>query len=628
MGMSRTMLSTGLDLQPHRLSQVMIAVMVALALTLGVALTLHEWLNSGFIALALVPLGVAYHLNRIGHMQRAAITLLFTLVTVVSGLVFLSQGIHDEAVLAYPALLVFASMFVSRRVLIALLVVIVLALVGVVEADLAGWHHTTIQPSNRGQLLNVVTILTVTAYFVWLMSSDLKHALRRLKADNERILESSARIEVLAHHDSLTNLPNRVLANDRLAQLLASAKRSGSMAAVLYLDIDNFKTVNDSMGHGVGDQLLCQVADRLRGAVRESDTVSRQGGDEFLILLGQVDNEEAAAVAAQKIMDQLSAPMTLQSFEVFVTCSLGIALHPKDGPDADTLLKNADMAMYRAKDAGRNTFRFFDVEMNSSVVEHFHLAAGIRAALANEEFRVHYQPQIELTTGRIVGAEALIRWKHPTLGFIPPVRFIPVAERTGLINDIGAWVLETSCKQVRAWQRAGLDGFTVAVNVSPVQFRRDDIEREVANALEVSGVKPSCIELELTESLLVADSDHLSGVLDRLHAVGVHFAIDDFGTGYSNLGYLKRFAVQRLKIDQSFVRDIQRNPHNAGIVRAIIEMAKCLDLEVVAEGVEDAQTAAFLLDIGCHFGQGYLWSPALPADAFEAFYQEQKAHAA
>jgi EAL domain-containing protein (putative c-di-GMP-specific phosphodiesterase class I) len=257
--------------------------------------------------------------------------------------------------------------------------------------------------------------------------------------------------------------------------------------------------------------------------------------------------------------------------------------------------------------------------MNSSVVEHLHLSSGIRAALTNGEFRLHYQPQFALATGRVVGAEALIRWNHPTLGFIPPAKFIPVAERNGLINDIGSWVLDTACRQTKTWQQMGLPPLVIAVNVSPVQFRRDDIEREVANAIETCELNPACIELELTESLLVADSDHLSGVLQRLRAQGVKFAIDDFGTGYSNLGYLKRFAVERLKIDQSFVRDMTSNPHNEGIVRAIIEMAHCLQLEVVAEGVEEAATLERLQVLGCEFGQGYHWSPALPADEFVAF---------
>ena len=388
------------------------------------------------------------------------------------------------------------------------------------------------------------------------------------------------------------------------------------MVAVLFLDLDNFKTVNDSLGHSAGDRLLCDVADRLVRTVRESDTVSRQGGDEFLIILGSAENEEAVAAAAVKILAQLALPFRIDGLDVSATGSLGVAMYPRDGSDVDTLQKNADLAMYRAKDAGRNTFQFFDEQMNDSVIEDLHLATGIRLALVNEEFRVFYQPQFELATGRIVGAEALLRWKHATLGYVPPAKFIPVAERSGLINEIGAWVLDDVCRQTKVWQEAGLDTLVVAVNVSPVQFRRDDIEREVANALTTWQLSPSSIELELTESLLIADSEHLSGVLDRLRAMGIAFSIDDFGTGYSNLGYLKRFDVERLKIDQSFVRRMAQSKHDEGIVRAIIEMAHCLDLQVVAEGVEDAVTLKRLQELGCEFGQGYHWSPALPADKF------------
>ena len=392
----------------------------------------------------------------------------------------------------------------------------------------------------------------------------------------------------------------------------------------MFLDLDNFKRVNDSLGHGAGDALLCDAADRLVSVVREGDTVSRQGGDEFLVILGGIENEEDATAAAVKILAQLALPFHIGGLDMSATASLGIAMFPKDGFDVDTLLKNSDMAMYRAKDSGRNTFQFFDAEMNSSVIEDLHLATGIRQALANDEFRVFYQPQFELKTGRIVGAEALLRWKHPTLGNIPPGKFIPVAERSGLINEIGTWVLNDACRQTKAWQDQGLCDLVVAVNVSPVQFRRDDIEREMANALATWNVAPSCIELELTESLLIADSEHLSGVLDRLRSMGIQFAIDDFGTGYSNLGYLKRFDVQRLKIDQSFVRRMTEKKCDEGIVRAIIEMAHCLDLEVVAEGVEDAATLARLTELGCEFGQGYHWSPALPAHEFLEFVRAHR----
>ena len=623
MKVSATALDLGLALQPRRLRQILTALMLAILTGIGIALSIQQWVAGGIMTLTFAVLALAFHSNQNGRMERAAGIMLLSLTSAVSGLVYLSQGIHDEAVIAFPGLLIFASMFSSRRIFITLLLSIICVLTGVVSADLAGWHVSATHPHSWGQLINVVSILGVTAFFVWLMASDLRQAMARLESDNQRILESHAKIEVLAHRDSLTNLPNRALAKDRLSQILSMAKRNGSMAAVLFLDIDNFKTINDSLGHSAGDQLLCLVADRLTASVRESDTVSRQGGDEFLILLGQVEDEEAVSQATIKIIQQLSVPVMINGVEVLVTGSLGISMFPRDGVDEESLLKNADMAMYSAKEAGRNGFKFFDAEMNNSVVEHLHLSSGIRAALTNGEFRVHYQPQIELATGRIVGAEALIRWKHPSLGFIPPVKFISVAERTGLINDIGEWVLKCACRQTKEWQEQGLTGLIISVNVSPVQFRRDDIEREVANAIESCGLNPAFIELELTESLLVADSEHLSGVLDRLRNIGVKFAIDDFGTGYSNLGYLKRFAVERLKIDQSFVRDITQNPHNDGIVRAIIEMAHCLQLEVVAEGVEDMRTLNRLIELGCEYGQGFLWTPALPPEEFVAYVRSK-----
>jgi EAL domain-containing protein (putative c-di-GMP-specific phosphodiesterase class I) len=320
------------------------------------------------------------------------------------------------------------------------------------------------------------------------------------------------------------------------------------------------------------------------------------------------------------VLARLAQPFHTGGMEVHVSASLGIAMYPRDGQDSDTLFKNADMAMHRAKDAGRNTYCFFNPEMNESVIDHLHLVSGIKAALANREFEIYYQPQFDLKSGRISGAEALLRWRHPTLGFIPPAKFIPVAERSGLINEIGAWVLDGACAQAKAWQDAGMKGLVMSINVSPVQFRRDDIEREVVNALVKWQLAPESIELELTESLLIADAKHLGGVLSRLRAMGVKFSIDDFGTGYSNLGYLKRFEVERLKIDQSFVRRMADNADDEGIVRAIVEMAHCLKLEVVAEGVENQLTLDRLIGFGCEFGQGYHWAQAMPAAEFESYF--------
>lgn len=629
-GMQRPPPSTALfepALKPRRLSQILWVTSIACTVALLGTLLTGKLLTSLLLATAIAVLALAIWLARRGRVAQAAHLMLVTLTVAISGLVFLSQGIRDEAVFAYPGILIFASMFGTRRLYLGLVAFVFLVLSGVVAANLLGWHVNPVQPLHWGRLANVLAILAVTAFFAWLMASDLRSALTQAQADNQRILESHARIDVLAHHDSLTGLPNRVLARDRLEQAIAMARRNHSATAVLFLDLDNFKTVNDSMGHSSGDLLLCAVARKLVAAVRDSDTVSRQGGDEFLIILGGLTDIEAATTAAVKILEQLSAPFVIAGVEVSTTGSLGIAMFPRDGADADSLLKHADLAMYRAKDAGRNAFRFFDAEMNNSVIEHLQLTTGIRQALRNNEFTLYYQPQFELSSGHIVGAEALIRWRHDTLGFIPPAKFIPVAEHSGLIHELGAWVLNEACRQAKHWQTAGLGDLVIAVNVSPVQFRRDDIEREVATALAESGLAPSCIELELTESLLLADSEHLSGVLKRLRGMGIQFSIDDFGTGYSNLGYLSRFDVERLKIDQSFVRRMLENPSDEGIVRAIIEMAHCLKLQVVAEGIEDAPTLQRLTALGCEFGQGYHWSPALPADEFLLYCRNRAAGA-
>ena len=602
------------------------AVLLALCVGLGVGLFKGIGMTVLPLALAAGLMLVALMLVRAGRAQAAASIMLGTITAAACWLVFTSQGLHDEAISAFPGILIFASMFGTRRLFVSLLALITLVLVALVAANESGLHRNIIQAAGWGTLLNTLGIIWVTSFFVWLMASDLRRALKRLETENERIRESHARIEVMAHHDSLTGLPNRVLARDRLEQVIAGAPRSQVTAGMLFLDLDNFKTVNDSLGHAAGDVLLCEVAARLTATVRKSDTVSRQGGDEFLVLMsGQVD-AEAASAAAIKLIEQLTQPFVINGLEVTATTSIGIALFPKDGADFDTLLKNADMAMYRAKDAGRNTYRFYDAEMNNSVMESLQLTSGIRNALTSQEFSLYYQPQFELATQRIIGAEALIRWKHPVHGFIPPARFIPVAERTGLMNEIGTWVLYEACRQTKAWQDAGYKDMVVAVNVSPVQFRRDDIEREVVHALSTWNLSPASIELELTESLLIAESSHIDAVLKRLRNLGVKLSIDDFGTGYSNLGYLKRFEVERLKIDQSFVRRMTQEPDQEGIVKAVVGMAATLRLETVAEGVEDQATLARLVEIGCRYGQGYHWSPPLPPDQFIAFVDRHQAH--
>ncbi len=439
-------------------------------------------------------------------------------------------------------------------------------------------------------------------------------------------LRAERRIEFLAYHDALTGLPNRLLMQDRFEQASAQAQRSNARVALLFLDLDGFKSINDTLGHQIGDALLKAIAERLRGCVRETDTISRQGGDEFLIVLRDLPDADVPACIMLKIIESLQLPCVVEGHEIATTVSVGAALFPDDGRDFETLLRKADMAMYRAKEAGRNTYRFFDEAMNAEVVDHLQLQAGLRRALERQEFVLHYQPQIELESGEVIGLEALLRWQHPELGMVEPGRFIPVAEESGLIVPIGQWVLNEACRQAMAWQQAGLPPLTMAVNFSAVQFKRGDVEQSIAQALQSSGLPPALLELELTESILIQNADDALARLQRLKQLGVQLSIDDFGTGYSSLAYLKRFDIDRLKIDRSFVRDLATDPDDAAIVRAIIQMARSLNLRTIAEGVETDEMLARLSAFGCNEVQGYLFSHPMPADEAAAYLRARLAH--
>ncbi|MBK6293110.1 MAG: EAL domain-containing protein [Rhodoferax sp.] len=442
----------------------------------------------------------------------------------------------------------------------------------------------------------------------------VEHILSYVQDVTER-KETEARIEFLAHHDPLTSLPNRVLFRDRFSLATAWAERSSGKVALLYVDLDHFKTINDTLGHPVGDQLLQQVAQRLRECVRDTDTISRQGGDEFLLALTDIDNLDTVSHVATKVLDKLAAPFQIEGHELAASLSMGVAVWPDDGQDFDALLQRADTAMYQAKAAGRNTYRFYTAEMNAQALENLQLRTALHRALANQEFVLHYQPQVDLVSGHVVGVEALLRWQRGSGELLAPGRFVPAAEESGLIVPIGEWVLREACQQAMRWQRAGLPELTVAVNLSAVQFRRGDLQRSVTQALIESGLEPARLELELTETLLIDDVEHVLETLRHLKALGVCLSIDDFGTGYSSLGYLERFAVDKLKIDQSFVRDIVSDPDDAAIVRAIISMARSLKLKVIAEGVESADAASFLSLYHCHEAQGYHFARPMPAEA-------------
>lgn len=433
-------------------------------------------------------------------------------------------------------------------------------------------------------------------------------------------------IQQLAYYDSLTNLPNRRLLLDRLKQSILHAERDNHQMSVLFLDLDRFKNVNDSLGHDVGDQLLQQLAIRISGCLRETDTVARLGGDEFILLLPKIksDHEDYVTLVAQKVLHSINKPIILNGRELFISSSIGISVYPNDGSDAKTLMKNADLAMYQAKEYGRNNFQFFSAELNEKVQEQLLLEHSLRRALENEEFFLVYQPKMDLAKGVLSGMECLLRWRHPELGLVCPDRFIPIAEETGLINDIGEWTLRTACKQLHQWLQAGFPALPMAVNMAGNQLKHGDLVATIDRILLETEVPPQLLELELTESSIMSSAETTIKILKQLKALDVSVAIDDFGTGYSSLSYLKYFPIDRIKIDRTFINDINPYSDDSAITKAIIAMAQSLQLEVTAEGVENEDQLNFLIEHNCNEIQGYLYSRPLSIDDMENFLKKEQ----
>jgi predicted signal transduction protein with EAL and GGDEF domain len=460
----------------------------------------------------------------------------------------------------------------------------------------------------------------------------IRHALRTLR-DMEELRRAEERIQQLAYFDEITGLPNRTYLRESLQKILARAQRYRQLVAIYFLDLDQFKLVNDTFGHSAGDELLKQVAARLFNCIRGNDAIARPalttqagqmlpddavirlGGDEFVIVAADIRHSADAAILAQRIIDLLTPPFTIEQHEVFITTSIGISLYPDSGSDPETLLRNADAAMYHAKEQGRNGYRFFSTALNSRIRDRLALKNELSRAIEQDELTLHYQPRLELHTGSIVGAEALVRWQHPQRGLIAPGEFIPLAEETGLILPLGDWVMRHACQQLAQWRANGLVLNYVSVNFSAAQFNQKSIHERISAMLKTSGLLPQHLELELTESILI-EAENSRQSLEDLKAICLHISIDDFGTGYSSLSYLKRFPLDALKIDRSFISDIDSNSDGAAIVAATIALAHNLQLKVVAEGVEKESQLAFLRERGCDEGQGYLFSKPLEAQAF------------
>ena len=443
--------------------------------------------------------------------------------------------------------------------------------------------------------------------------SDLSRGVVSTLRDVTQLKQSQERLAFLAHHDALTGLPNRVLLQDRLAHAIRRARRAAGRLALLFVDLDGFKEINDTLGHAVGDQVLVVAAERLGARLRAADTLARHGGDEFLILLDGETDATGAARAADACLRVLTKPIQIDAHAIHISASIGIALHPSDGADVETLLQSADLAMYRAKERGRGQYQFHAPAMTAAVQEQHTLETALRGALARDELTLHYQPQVELADGRLCGVEALARWTHPQLGIIPPARFIPIAERIGLISEIGDWVLAHACRQLADWRRAGLTVPVIAVNVAVQQLERATLLTAVRRVLDDTGISPGDLELEVTESVIMGDRPRVITALSDLRALGIRLTVDDFGTGASALGRLNRVPIDRLKVPGSFIRDIGRGPREEAITRAIIGLGRDLGLEVLALGVEREVQSDILRAAGCRYAQGYLFGPPMDA---------------
>ena len=450
----------------------------------------------------------------------------------------------------------------------------------------------------------------------------IMHFISTGKDVTERI-EAQERLHHLAHHDALTGLPNRVLLQDRLEQAIARSRWRERKVAVLFIDLDRFKVINDTLGHDAGDELLKAMAQRLNECIREGDTVARLGGDEFAVVLNDIAAKKDVPPIADKILAALSEPLLINEQELFVTVSIGVSLFPRDGETSHDLLKKADVAMYRAKAQGKDNYQLYNFSDEHQAVERLSMETRLRRALDKDEFRLNYQPQLSITEGSVIGIEALLRWHNPELQNVSPGIFIPILEETGMINSVGDWVLKTACQQEKNWQLQGMLGQRVAVNLSIRQFQRQGLVKKIESVLSETGLDPQYLELELTEGLLIDQINETAKILHELHEMGVRLSIDDFGTGYSSMNYLKRLPFDTLKIDRMFVRDITFNPDDAAIASAIISLGHTLGMEVIAEGVETSEQLQYLHEQGCDAMQGYLFSPPLAAEAMEVLIKKR-----
>lgn len=536
--------------------------------------------------------------------------------------IWIDAGIRDPGLIAFSGILICAATLGANRLFVIILSYTIGFIMLMGYCNITGIYTHEIRKIDYTIILDTILIYSTIGLIIWFLIYDLKVSIEQAIAEKNKANRSTLLVEHMVNHDLLTGLPNKILARDRFEHALNLAKPTNGKIALISLDLDNFQTINDSLGHSIGDELIVRVAHRLSGIMREMDTICRLGADEFLIIVDTKNDLDIVFEIAIEIMNQMTLPFRLKSIDYVTTCSLGIAIAPDDEREFDLLLKKANLALERAKATTKNRFVFYDTKMNVDTQEQLTLLLNLRTAILENQFYLCYQPKINLTNNTLVGAEALIRWKHPHKGIISPLSFIPITETFGLIIDIGDWVLKEACKQCKAWHELGYTDLTVAVNVSAIQFKRGNIEEIVLSALRASGLPPQYLEIEMTESILIDDSNVLLDALLRLRNLGIKFSIDDFGTGYSNLGYIKKFQVEILKIDQSFIKKMSENTQDEAIVKAIIQMASGMGLRTIAEGVEDEATKDKLKEFNCDFAQGYLWSQPVSTEEMIHFIQK------
>lgn len=554
----------------------------------------------------------------------SAYILLWSMALMLSALAYNSGGLRDLALLGYPGLLVYAAMLGSVGLFYSLLVFVLSFCTLLTWLTLSGYLQPVIPSLTWQHLVFVAVILLVTGFSVYLMVRDMRLLMQSLQAENNKVKASRQEIERLAHHDPLTDLPNRILGEQLYNQQLQYCREHKQQLAILFLDLDNFKPVNDSLGHSAGDILLRELAQRLLDQLTPPQQVIRFGGDEFLFLIPSDADRQPVSALAARLIEAATLPFNIMQTNVVVSGSIGVAVAPTDGTEFNVLCRKADLAMYKAKGDGRNTFRYYDDKLDQDNIDKFNLLQRLRQAIRQQEFTLYYQPKVALQSGHIHSVEALLRWPQHDGSMISPADFIPLAEQCGLIAELGNWVLQEACKACARLRAQGFSTLRVAVNLSYVQFKSDNLELLVQQALLASRLPASALELELTESLLIGDTDFIQQQLNSLSKLGVTFAIDDFGTGYSNLGYLRSFNATTLKIDRSFISSLCLSARDEPLVQAIINMAASLGLKTVAEGIEDEATLKKLISLGCDDGQGFYWSPAIPEQDLPALLHQQQ----